>query len=85
LLRRLTDRHEAHRPKPWRMQDLPAKYLDGMLKGIIGFAIAVTRLEGKFKLSQNRPATDPPRVITALEMQDDPDATAVAQLMRQRS
>lgn len=84
LLHRLTDRHEAHRPKPWRMQDLPQKYLAGMLRGIVGFDIAVTRLEGKFKLSQNRPAADPPRVIAALEAQGDPDAVAVAELMRRR-
>ncbi|HEY1260511.1 MAG TPA: FMN-binding negative transcriptional regulator [Stellaceae bacterium] len=84
LLRRLTDRHEQHRAEPWRMQDLPANYVAGMLKGIVGFDIVVSRLEGKFKLSQNRPPADPPRVIAALEVQGNPDADAVAQLMRQR-
>ena len=67
LLRRLSERHEARSPVPWRMQDLPETYLKGMLKGIIGLDIAVTRLEGKYKLSQNRPAADRPRVIAALE------------------
>jgi transcriptional regulator len=85
LLARLTDRHERPRPVPWRMQDLPANYVAGMLKGIVGFDIEVARLEGKFKLSQNRPAADPPRIIAALEAQSDPDAAAVAQLMRQRT
>jgi transcriptional regulator len=84
LLRRLTDRHEQHRAEPWRMQDLPANYVAGMLKGIVGFDIVVSRLEGKFKLSQNRPPADPPRFIAALEVQGNPDADAVAQLMRQR-
>ena len=66
------------------MQDLPEPYLQGMLKGIIGLDIAVTRLEGKYKLSQNRPVVDRPRVIAALERRGDVDALAVAALMRER-
>jgi transcriptional regulator len=55
-----------------------------MLKGIIGLDIAVSRLEGKYKLSQNRPAVDRPRIVAALERRGDPDALAVAALMRER-
>ena len=84
LLLRLSDRHEAGNPAPWRMQDLPEPYLQGMLKGIIGLDITVSRLEGKFKLSQNRPAADRPRVIAALERRRDPDGLGVAALMRER-
>ncbi len=84
LLRRLSDRHEARSPEPWRMQDLPEAYMSGMLRGIIGLDIAVTRLEGKYKLSQNRPAADRPRIAAALEVQGDADAVAVARLMRER-
>ena len=84
LLRRLQERHEAGNPTPWRVQDLPETYLEGMLKGIIGLDIAVTRLEGKFKLSQNRPAVDRPRVIAALERQGDENSLAVARSMRER-
>jgi len=84
LLQRLSDRHEAGNPAPWRMQDLPEPYLQGMLKGIVGLDITVTRLEGKFKLSQNRPAVDRPRVIAALERREDDNAAGVAALMRER-
>jgi len=84
LLHRLADRHEAGNPVPWRVEDLPEAYIEGMLKGIIGLDIAVTRLEGKFKLSQNRPAADRPRVITALERGGDESSVAVARLMRKR-
>jgi transcriptional regulator len=84
MLRRLTERHEARNPAPWRMQKLPEAYLDGMLKGIIGLDFTVSRLEGKYKLSQNRPAADLPRVIAALERRGDADALAVARLMRER-
>jgi transcriptional regulator len=84
LLRRLSERHEARNPVPWQMQDLPETYLEGMLRGIVGLDIAVTRLEGKYKLSQNRPAADRPRVVAALEARSDADARAVARLMRER-
>ena len=84
FLARLSVRHEAHNPVAWRMQDLPETYVETMVKGIVGLDIAVTRLEGKYKLSQNRPAADRPGVIGALEAQSDPDAHAVARLMRER-
>jgi transcriptional regulator len=66
------------------MQDLPEPYVQSMVKGIVGIELAVTRLEGKFKLSQNRPAGDRPRIVAALERRGDPDSRAVAELMRQR-
>ena len=84
FLVRLSERHEAHNPIAWRMQDLPGAYVETMLKGIIGLDIAVTRLEGKYKLSQNRPAADRPGVVAALEAQNDPESHAVARLMRDR-
>jgi transcriptional regulator len=84
LLLRLSERHEAREPTPWRMQDLPEDYVAAMLNGIIGFEIAVARLEGKFKLSQNRPAGDRPRIIAALDARDDADSHGVARLMRER-
>jgi transcriptional regulator len=84
LLHRLSERHERANPAPWRMADQPADYLATMLKGIVGFEIAVTRLEGKYKLSQNRPAADRPRIVAALEERGDEEARAVARLMRSR-
>ena len=84
VLRRLSDRHEASSAEPWKMQDLPEPYLSGMMKGIIGLDIAVARLEGKYKLSQNRPAADRPRIAAALEQRGDADAMGVARLMRER-
>jgi transcriptional regulator len=84
FLVRLSERHETRNPVAWRMQDLPEDYVETMLKGIIGLDIAVTRVEGKYKLSQNRPAADRPAVIAALEAQSDHDARAVAKLMRDR-
>lgn len=54
----LTRRHEAGRANPWQVTDAPADFIAGMLKGISAFSIEITRLEGKFKLGQNRPEPD---------------------------
>ena len=58
LVARLTRQHEAGRPKPWKMGDAPPDHIDTLLKSIVGLEIAVARLVGKFKLSQNREARD---------------------------
>jgi transcriptional regulator len=85
MVRRLSERHEAREPTPpWRIDDLPEPYVGSMLKGIVGVEIEVSRLEGKFKLSQNRPAADRPRVIAALERRDDAESRDVGALMRRR-
>lgn len=58
LVARLTRRHEAAEPKPWKMTDSAPEYIDGLLQHIVGIEIAVTSLVGKSKLSQNREAGD---------------------------
>jgi transcriptional regulator len=67
IVTRLTDRQEQARAEPWAVTDAPADFIDGMLKGIVGFAVPITRLEGKWKMSQNRPAADRAAVIGGLE------------------
>jgi transcriptional regulator len=66
LVGTLTDRNERQRIAPWRVADAPAAYLERMLGAIVGFEIAVERLEGKFKASQNRTAEDRAGVATGL-------------------
>ncbi|MEO9382686.1 FMN-binding negative transcriptional regulator, partial [Chromobacterium phragmitis] len=56
LLEALTSRHEAAMPRPWRVSDASADYLDMMLRAIVGIELTVERLDGKYKLSQNQPA-----------------------------
>ncbi len=58
VVARLTRTHEASESKPWRMGDSAPDYIDGMLKAIVGIEVAITRMEGKAKLSQNREPTD---------------------------
>ena len=82
LLGRLTRKYEAGRPAPWRMEDLPADFTPKLLAAIVGFEIAVERLEGKFKLSQNRRPADLEGVIAALEGEGQ---GALAALMREHA
>jgi transcriptional regulator len=58
VVTRLTERHEQGRPLPWKVSDAPPDYLDGMLKGIVGVELTITRIEGKWKASQNRDEPD---------------------------
>ncbi|HEX7812490.1 MAG TPA: FMN-binding negative transcriptional regulator [Burkholderiales bacterium] len=82
LVRDLVDQHEALSPAPWRM-DLPPEYLGKMISGIVGFEIDIAGIEGKFKLSQNRPAADAPLVAEALEKIGSEDARGIAAMMRE--
>ncbi|MDB5917919.1 MAG: transcriptional regulator [Massilia sp.] len=58
LLERLTGRHEASRAAPWRVADAPPAYIETLLAAIVGIEIPLDRLQGKWKLSQNRPPAD---------------------------
>jgi transcriptional regulator len=78
LVTRLTRRHEAGRAAPWKVSDAPADYLRGQLKGIIGFAMPIARLEGKWKMSQNRPAVDQAGVVEALGHNGETGAAVAA-------
>jgi transcriptional regulator len=66
VVARLTRRHEAAEPRPWKMGDAPADYLDQMLKMIVGIEVEISRLEGKRKLGQNRDARDLDGAVRAL-------------------
>jgi transcriptional regulator len=85
LLVRMVESFEPPGPKSWRMADADPGFLDRMMRGVIAFEMPIDRLEGKAKLSQNRPVTDRPRIIAALEERGDPLAAAVAELMAARS
>lgn len=64
---RLTKRHEAGEPTPWKMSDSAPEFITAMLAQIVGIEIAITRLEGKFKLGQNKDMRDMRGAGEALE------------------
>jgi transcriptional regulator len=59
----LTRSRESLRAAPWRVDDAPADFVAAQMRGIVGVEIAVTRIEGKWKMSQNRPEADRTGVI----------------------
>jgi transcriptional regulator len=77
VVTRLTEKQEAGRVAPWAVSDAPADFTQGMLKGITGFAITLTRLEGKWKMSQNRPAEDRTGVVAGLSAEGREDVAAL--------
>ena len=75
LLKVLIETHESQFENPWPFQ-LPDDYLQKMMRGIVAFEIEITRLEGKFKMSQNRTASERENVIAALNASSDTQPAA---------
>jgi transcriptional regulator len=82
ILHRSVRTYEGPRPDPWPF-DESAPHVENLLRAIVGFRIEITRLEGKWKLSQNHSEDRRHRVERALEGQAEPDSRAVAVLMRE--
>jgi transcriptional regulator len=72
------------RPYAEQWAGLSETYRERMLNHIVGFEITATRIEGKFKLSQNRSREEQANVITSLEQADDTAVSGVARMMRQQ-
>jgi len=81
LVEALTDRHESGQAAPWRVADAPEEYIQQMLGAIVGFEIAITRMTGKWKLSQNRTPAERAGVVAALSAQPDDAAREMASLV----
>ena len=82
ILRGMVDHYEGDAPHAYHMEDTSADYIDKMMKGIVAFEMPLDRVEGKFKLSQNRSEADRTNVAEALENMGDGQAHDVAGLMR---
>lgn len=81
LLGHLTDRHEQQREYPWSIEDAPDDFIEGILKAIVGFALPIRTLEGKWKLGQNRSQADFWSVRSGLTESLDPVDHALAEQM----
>jgi transcriptional regulator len=71
LVTRLTATHEAQFEQPWAVADAPPQYVDGLLKAIVGIEMRIERIEGKWKMGQNRSVEDRRGAVAGL-MQDRP-------------
>ncbi len=81
LLKTLIQTHEAQFAEPWPFEQLPGEYVEKMMKGVVGFSIEITRLEGKFKMSQNRTPRERARVAEELCKSQDPSRAVVGELV----
>jgi transcriptional regulator len=84
LLETLTDRTEAKQPQPWHVGDAPEDHIEKSLRTIVGLEVAIDRIEGKFKLSQNHPARNRHGVIAGLHERDGDGDAELAALMTQQ-
>lgn len=82
LVRRLTDVHERERATPWSVDDAPERFVAGQLRAIVGVEVAITRVDAKFKLSQNRPEADVDGVVAGLSADGDARTAAAVEAHR---
>ena len=84
-LQRLTSIHEAESAIPWKIGDAPADYIASQIKGIVGLEMDIARLEGKWKVSQNRSAEDRKGVVQGLNELNTAESLAMKLLVEERS
>ena len=77
----LTRQHEGARAEPWAVNDAPEPFIAAQMRGIVGIEIPITRIEGKWKVSQNRPEADRTGVHDGLLQEADPLAGPMANLV----
>ncbi len=77
----LTDQQERREAQPWAVSDAPERYVETMLRGIVGFRFDIARLEGKWKMSQNREMKDRAGVVQGLARRGEGDDAEVAALV----
>ena len=82
-LRDLVARHEGTRAKPWRMEDLARDFFERLTKAIVVFEMPIDRIEGQFKLGQNRSEGDRVGMLEGLDAEKSPDAEALAAFIRE--
>jgi transcriptional regulator len=83
-LEALTTRHESSRADPWRVSDAPEEFIAQQMRAIIGVELTITRLEGKWKMSQNRSSADIDGVVQGLSMSESPGDREVARVVAAR-
>ena len=82
-LRDLLARHEGSRAKPWRIEDLASDFYEKLARAIVAFEMPIDRIEGKFKLGQNRSQDDHVGMLEGLDAEQSPDAEALAAFIRE--
>jgi transcriptional regulator len=80
-LEALTTQNEASLPQPWSISDAPGEYIEKLMGAIVGLEMVITRLVGKWKVSQNHPENNRAGVVAGLNAVDSPNTLAMAALI----
>jgi transcriptional regulator len=80
-IRQLTETQESKRAHPWAVSDAPREFIEQQVRAIVGIEIPISRLEGKWKVSQNRPQADREGVVEGLKEGADDNGLAMAALV----
>ena len=80
----LTNIHEAASPVPWNVSDAPADFIQSLLHGIVGLELPIRRMEGKWKVSQNRTESERQGVLEGLTRLDTPESRAMKALVEEK-
>jgi transcriptional regulator len=80
---KLTSIHEAGSPVPWKVSDAPVDFIQSQLKGIVGLELPIRKLEGKWKVSQNRTEQERDGVIEGLAKLNTPESLAMKALVEE--
>lgn len=80
---KLTSIHEAASPIPWKVSDAPQDFIKSQLKGIVGLELPIRKLEGKWKVSQNRTERDRTGVVDGLAKLNTPESLAMKALVEE--
>lgn len=78
----MTDAHESKNAVPWKVSDAPADYIEKMVSAIVGIEIPITRLAGKWKVSQSRTEPDRVGVIAGLESDNTQNTKALSRIIQ---
>jgi transcriptional regulator len=82
-LQTLTNTHEAVLPSPWKVGDAPEDFIRSIMQGIVGLELPIRRLEGKWKVSQNRSQADRTGVVEGLGSLNTPESLAMKALVEE--
>lgn len=83
ILNRQTSQQENSQSIPWQISDAPKDFIDRLLQNIVGIEFEIKRIKGKFKVSQNQPATNQQSVIRGLSELENEGSLTMAQLVQQ--
>jgi len=77
----LTAQQESGELTPWRPSDSPETFIEAMLRAIVGFRFSIVRIEGKWKMSQNRETKDREGVVGGLRNRAEGDDLEIADIL----